>query len=163
MTRVLAAALLVCGCGPAEPTLGFDVSISALTQDIGSLQISILTRGSKIDCDAVTQNCLVTQFPADRFVRVKDAAGTEHQALTFPLNLKPSGANSAQDVSVQGIPVGKDYAVVIEALSKKSPPELAGSSCTFISEINPGLNPTAVANVIKPPTVPLACDPRIEK
>lgn len=142
----------------------FDFTLSAALADtISALQVSLVTRGSSLDCTVVPKDCLVNQVTADRFVRVQDAAGKEHLALTFPLNLK-SGSPSSQDVTVRAIPLGKDYAVVIEALSKDVPaPKLAGSSCTFVQEITPGTNPTLIAATIIPPVVATPCDPRVEK
>ena len=155
--------LLGCGRGTGEPDLRFDFTLSAaLTDTISALQISLLTRGTSLDCTAVQTDCLVKQVTADRFIHVQDGAGADHLALTFPLKLK-AGSPSFQDVAIQGIPLGKDYAVVIEALSKDSPPKLAGSSCNYVKEITPGTNPTLIAATISPPMVPIACDPRVEK
>ncbi len=62
-----------------------------------------------------------------------------------------------------GIAPGKDYAVVIEALSKDAPPQLAGSSCNYVKEIVAGDNPQLIAATIVPPATPVACDPRVER
>ena len=161
--------VLFAGCGPQNGSapLQFDFVLSALLADtISELQVSIVTNGRSLgsgDCVKVQSTCLVSQIPADRFVRVQDASGAEKRALRFPLSLKAGAVNSTQDVTVQGIPLGKDYGLVIEALSKSSPPTLAGSSCNYLQEIVPGTNPTKLAITIRPITPPVACDPRVEK
>ena len=154
-------------CGPNEPQLQFDFVISALLKDqISELQVSLVTKGQSLgggDCVKVQATCLVDQVTADRFIEVQDAMGNKHRALRFGLDLKPSGANSSQDVTVQGIPLGKDYGLVIEALSKDSPAKLAGSSCNYLQEINAGTNARRIAIAIRPLTPPVNCDPRVEK
>ena len=166
-TRALLALIACGGCGGREPQLGFDFVLDALLADqIASLQVSIVTKGQSLgggDCVKVQATCLVNQVTSDRYVRVQDSAGVERPALIFPLNLKASGADSAQDVTVQGIPIGKDYGLVIEALSKDNPPKLAGSSCNYLQEINAGTNPSKLAIRIRPLTPPVSCDPRVEK
>jgi hypothetical protein len=158
--------LCACACGPqylGEPDLRFEFTLSAALKDtISALQISLVSNGTSLDCTVVEQSCLNQQVTADRFIHVQDSNGADHKALVFPLSLT-AGNPSFQNVSVQGIPVGKDYALVIEALSKESPPRLAGSSCNYIQEITPGTNPTKIAATIAPPTVPIGCDPRVEK
>lgn len=159
--------LALLACGPPQPQLQFDFVLSALLADqISSLQVSIVSEGKKLgagNCVAVQSTCLVDQITADRFLRVQDANGVEHKALVFPLSLKPSGGNSAQDVTVRGIPPGKDYGLVIEALTKDTPPKLAGSSCNYLQDISPGTNPTKLAIPIAALKTPVACDPRVEK
>jgi len=154
-------------CGGPQPQLQFDFVLSALLADqISELQVSLVTNGKSLgngDCVTVQSNCLNKQITADRFIRVQDASGVEHRALRFALSLKPAGANSSQDVTVQGIPLGKDYGLVIEALSKDNPPQLAGSTCDYVQEINAGMNPRKLAIAIKPLTPPVNCDPRVEK
>lgn len=155
--------LAIASCGPAQPPdLRFELTLSAgLADTISALQVSLVSHGTMLDCTTVETNCLVKQVTADRFIHVQDSNGADRAALTFPLSLK-GGSPSFQDVSVQGIPPGKDYAVVIEALGKGNPPTLAGSSCNYEKEITPGSNPTLIAT-IAPPMVAIACDPRVEK
>ena len=66
-------------------------------------------------------------------------------------------------VALRNVPPGKDFALVVEALSKATPPTLAGSSCTYVPEITAGANPPVLTQTIKPLTTPLGCDPRVEK
>ncbi len=165
--RPIALALLVfTACGPAEPQLQFDFVISALLADtISELQVSLVTNGKSLgngDCLKVQQSCLVDQIPRTRFVRVQDASGVERAALRFPLNLTTGATNSSQDVTVQGIPLGTDYGIVIEAITKGTP-MLAGSTCDYIQSIGPGVNPRKLAIPIIPIMPPVNCDPRVEK
>ena len=162
--------LVLAACGPLEnrgPQLQFNFVLSALLADsIAKLQISIVTKGRSLgdgDCVKVQTTCLVNQLPADRFVPVRDAKGNEVRAVVVDLDVKPVGVNSSQQVVVQGIPLGKDYGLVIEALSKDSPPMLAGSSCNYLQEINPGANPEKLAVTIRPLSPPVNCDPRVDK
>jgi hypothetical protein len=55
------------------------------------------------------------------------------------------------------------FTVAIEALSRDSPPKLAGSSCNYIKEITAGANPSLLAATIRSPAVPVACEPRVER
>ncbi len=167
MKRWALLALVAGGCGPEAAgggdALRFEFTVAAALGDqISGLQVSIVTQGTKLDCSAVQQGCLVDQVTRDRFVPVKDAQGKTHDALVFPLSLT-AGTPSTQNVSVGGITPGKDYAVVIEAFSKDQPPQLAGSSCNYVKEIVPGNNPQLIAATIVPPMTPVACDPRVEK
>ena len=161
----LAWLLLLLGCGGPKapaPDLRFEFTLSAALKDtISALQISLVSHGTGLDCTTVQKDCLVKQVTAERFIHVQDATGADRKAVTFPLSLT-AGSPSFQNVAVQGIPLGKDYAVVIEALSKETPPSLAGSSCNYLKEITAGTNSTLIAATISPPLVPISCDPRIE-
>lgn len=172
MKRPALAALLLLACGPAPREgagMGFRFTLSAALADtIGELQVSLLSKGKSLaggDCLEVQKTCLVSRsdVTTDRFIKVQDAMGAEHLALRFPLNLTAGAVNSTQDVSLHGVPLGKDYALVIEALSKGSPPMLVGSSCNQIAEVTAGTNPRVLAIAIKPLMVPVGCDPRVEK
>jgi hypothetical protein len=164
LVPALALVVFAAGCGPAEEPagqLGFDLFISRATADlVASFQVSLLAKGTSFDCVAVQKNCLVAQVNASALVPVTDAQGNSHTALVFPVLLK-AGSPRTQDVVVNGIPVGKDFAVVIEALSKGGAPTLVGSSCNYVKEIAAGSNPTLIAATIT--STPVACDPRFEK
>lgn len=166
MRRALLAVLVLCACGPQATEgegLKFDFTIAAGIGDTTSgLQVSIVNRGMSLSCADVQNNCLVDQVGRDRFVQVRDKNGDTHLALTFPLALT-AGNPSTQNVSVGGIQPGTDYAVVIEALSKDSPPKLAGSSCNYVKQISAGNNAQLIAATIVPPAMAVGCDPRVEK
>ncbi len=75
------------------------------------------------------------------------------KTLNFPADL----STGVQTVTATGVPVGKDYAIVVEALANDS---LVGSSCTYRPEgVSSGTNSVLSANVVAispPPT----CNPR---
>ena len=98
------------------------------------------------------------QVDAARFVKLKDASGKEVQSLFFPLSLV-AGMPSAQDVSLKEVPIGKDYALVIEAVSKDTTPKLAGSSCNYLKELTAGTN-AAVFAKIEQLTPAASCNPQ---
>lgn len=171
MTRALASGCLLllaapaCGPGGGAAPLDFELYVSAALADrISSLQVAFV-KPQPADCAAVQSTCLVTQVPTNNLVDLTDDRGVAHKAVVFPLDLK-AGSPQTQDVKVVGIPPGKDYAVVIEALSKADPPTLVGSSCNYVKEIVVGVNPSKVVATISAPSTPPSsfnCDPRIEK
>ena len=157
------AGLALGGCGlPGEDTpIRFDLVMSrALVDKVSGFQVSIVARGAQLDCAQVQGDCLVKQVTSDRYVTQTDSAGKEKKAVFFALELK-AGTPSTQDVKLTGITPGKDYAVVIEALSNDATPTLVGSSCNYVREVVVGQNPQLIAATIVPPATPVACDPRI--
>ncbi len=46
--------------------------------------------------------------------------------------------------------MGRDYALVIEALSSDNPPRFLGSSCNYLPEVNAGRNEPVLAAPIDP-------------
>lgn len=166
MRAAAAALLLACACGPQEPSgpaLRFELVVAAgLGDTTQGFQVSVLTQGRMLDCAKVQLGCLVDQVQSARFLPLQDAQGVTRKAIVFPLSLM-AGMPSAQGVELKGIAPGSDYAVVIEALSKDSPPRLAGSSCNYVKEITAGTNPSLLAATIRPPAQSVACDPRVEK
>ena len=165
MRRALAASLVVlaCGCGPMpEPGPGFDFELviqRGLLDTISAFQVALIKSDTTLDCVAVQKRCLKDQIDPSRFVKVKDGSGKLVSAVVFPISLTP-GTPNTQDVSLRDVPVGKDYAVVVEAISKETPPRLAGSSCNYVKEITSGTNQTVFAK-IEMLTPPASCDPRV--
>jgi hypothetical protein len=159
-------AALISGCGPSSGVAPIDFELfvsAALVDRVSGLQVAFL-QPQPADCAAVQTTCVKDQVPADNFVGLVDDKGVAHKAVFFSLALS-GGATQTQDVKVTGIPPGKKYAVVIEALSKADPPTLVGSSCNYIAEVVVGANPTKIAETITAPmTAPASfnCDPRIE-
>jgi hypothetical protein len=133
----------------------------AAFDQIGSFQVAVVTNqpANVPDCAAAQKKCLVSQIEPTALARIAGADGKPHLAAIFPSTL---GDGGTQDLNVSGIPVGKDYAVVIEALSRTSPPTLVGSSCNFVKEISSGKNTTLIAGAITT-DAGVACDPRFEK
>jgi hypothetical protein len=157
------ALLSLAACGPAAaPGDGFDVQLvvsRGLLDQISAFQIALVTRGASLDCVAVQKACLKDQVDASRFVPLQDAAGAPRKALRFPVSLMP-GTPNTQDASLRGLPIGRDYALVVEALSKDAPPRLAGSSCNYVKELTAGTNPTVFAKIEFLPA-PASCDPSL--
>lgn len=167
MTRLVPLlALALAGCGPQlAPGPGFDIELvvnRGLLDQVSAFQVSLVTKGTTAvpDCVAAQKLCIKDQVDAARFVMLKDASGVSRKAIVAPINLK-TGMPNTQDLTLQELPLGKDFALVVEALSKESPPRLAGSSCTYVKELTAGTNPTAVAK-IELLTPPVMCDPRLQ-
>ena len=163
---IVAAGLL--GCGPAQsagPHLPVDLLIDRVFpfSQLAGFQVALLTNGSSYDCPSVQTNCLKgnPKVPLSALVSVTDSDGKSHPALFFPVTPGAGGAPQLpQGVSVGGIPVGKNYAVVIEAVSNSQPPSFLGSSCNYVQQIQAGTNQTLVANPIN--ATPQSCNPRFE-
>ena len=148
-----------CGPGNDGPAFPIELYVSAgLLDQISAFQVSLVTRGTSLDCVAVQKACIKDQVDADRFVALKDSANKSAPALTFPIELV-TGTPNSQDLSLKELPLGKDFALVVEALSKEPTPRLAGSSCNYLKELTAGTNPAVVARIelLNPYG---ACDPR---
>lgn len=152
MKPILALGLvLLTACGPQSKGQAFPVELyvtAGLLDEISGFQVSLVTFGSALECVAVQKSCIKDQVDPSRFVR----------ALRFPLELT-AGSPNTQDISLEGVPPGKDLAVVVEAISKGPTPRLAGSACSYVKELTSGVNPPVVAaiQVLKPPA---NCDPQ---
>jgi len=155
-------AFLLIGCGPDSqrgPVFPIELSVTAgLNDQLSVFQVSLVTRGTSLDCVTVQKACVKDQVDATRFAKIKDSMGKEVTSVTFPLSLV-AGTPTTQDLTLNGLPTGKDYALVIEALSKDSTPKLVGSSCNYIKELTVGTN-AAVFAKIEVLTPPANCDPR---
>lgn len=161
MKRLLALACLLAGCGPESQAPAFPIELyvtAGLLDDISSFQLSLVTRGSTLDCVQVQRSCIKDQVDANRFVKLKDAAGKEAASAVFPISLT-AGMPNTQDVSLRDLPLGKDFALIVEALSNEPTPRLAGSSCNYVKELTAGTN-TAVAARIESLSPFAGCDPR---
>ncbi|MGA9520206.1 MAG: hypothetical protein WBV82_02005 [Myxococcaceae bacterium] len=178
-----AAALGLASCdgggdsGPGEAALGFDLYVSRAVMDhVGAFQFALLRDADKYDCAQITSTCLNDNenVGEDAIVPLKDARGDPHPALVFSAELlgPNDGGSRTQDVMLRGVPVGGDYQLVIEALSRSNPPRLLGSTCHRVVEVRAGENPRITPNPIKlvtpdggvdeaNPGIP--CDPRFVK
>lgn len=166
MTRAVLVAFSLVGlsaCGPEASGPGFDVQLvtsAGLLDQLSAFQISLVTRGSTLDCVAVEKTCLKSQVDASRFVPLTDSAGKTKKALLVPLMLV-AGTPSTQALNLTNLAPGKDFALVIEALSKDTPARLAGSSCAFVKELTTGTNAAVSAHIDQlSPTV--QCDVPID-
>lgn len=168
-----------CGEAPYESgetgtgNIGFDVYVSrvALTS-VGSFQIALIENGSQYSCGELTKTCLSTNVTADKLVRVEDADGKSHPALVVSSTL--TGSGESQLTTLRKVPTGADYTMVVEALSKDSPPKFLGSTCQGRITVRSGNNEPVVLNpinLIDEPDGGLPdggsaipnCDPRYEK
>lgn len=156
-----ALALLLAACGPetSGPTFPIELYVTAgLLDEISAFQLSVVTRGTALDCVAVQRSCIKDQVDATRFVKLKDGTGKDVQAVSFPLSLT-AGTPNTQDVSLKDVPLGKDLALIVEAVSKEATPRLAGSSCNYLKELTAGTNPAVFAK-IETLSPYAGCDPR---
>jgi hypothetical protein len=173
--RVLASAaaislgLSACGDagGSGEGALGLDVYVSRAVMDqVGAFQFALLPDADRYDCAQITASCLIeSEVRADDLIPLEDADGKRHPALVFPAELLGAGdgGTNTQDVLLRGVPVGGDYQLVIEALSRTTPPQLLGSTCHRVVDVRPGENARVTPNPIKLRTTSDECDPRFEK
>jgi hypothetical protein len=156
---ILLALTLAAGCGEGAPydgpRLGVDLLVEqALADQLSAFQLVVLTNGKQRDCTELQKTCLRDQVKPSEALVLKDAQGKEGRALRFPVSLSGSGTN--QDVSIE-VPVGRDYALIIEALSSDNPPQFLGSSCNYLSEVNATGNAPVLAAPMTLTAV--ACDP----
>jgi len=163
MTRALPLVLLLSACGPAASGGGVDMQLfvqAGLLDVISGFQVALVKSGSTLDCVAAQKTCIKGQVDATRFVPVKDSKGAQKKALFFPINLV-AGTPNTQDVSLDGLSPGKDFAVIVEAVSKDTPARLTGSSCNYVQQISVGQNAAVSAHIETFPT-PVTCDVRID-
>ncbi len=160
-----AAAAALAACGPPSTEGGYDFALvvsRGLLDTISGFQVVLVSNSGTLDCSAAQRTCIRDQLPAARFVKLKDAAGKEQPALFFPISLTPGagGAPNTQDVTLRDVPPGKNYAVIIEAVSKDAAPRLAGSVCQYAPPVEAGTN-AAITARITVYTPPVNCDPRL--
>ena len=161
---LVAALSLLTACGPnaaAENPLDIQLFVSAgLLDELSAFQVSLVKSGSSLDCVSVQKSCIKGQVDLSRFVPLKDSAGKTHTGLVVPLNLV-AGTPTTQDLSLSGLALGKDFALIIEGLSKDSTPKLAATSCNYVQQLTAGTNATVQAHVgVLSPVV--SCDPRLD-
>jgi hypothetical protein len=78
--------------------------------------------------------------------------------LVVPINLT-TGMPNTQDLTLTEVPPGRDYGLVIEAISKDGM-RLAGAECQFVQQLSAGSNPRVLMR-IQQYTPPKMCDPRL--
>ncbi|AEI68247.1 hypothetical protein [Corallococcus macrosporus] len=151
MSLRLLSPLLLLGlgaCGPdAEPVGRFPLALTlerAVANDVQALQVAVVTRGSSRSCIEIERTCLGTQVRRDDLVVLKDAQGREGRALRFPVDLATLQSGGSLELAVE-VPVGRDYALVIEAITTGATPGFLGSSCNYLREVNAGDNPPVIA------------------
>ena len=154
---VLLGATLAAGCG-AEPScpgasLGLDVLMDrAVADELGAFQVVVLPEGQSRRCAELQRTCLNQQVKANEPLVLQGPDGKKARALRFEAGL----SGGAQELAVD-IPVGRDYVVIIEALSRSSPPRFLGSSCNYLPEVSASQNNPVIA---APMTLtPVDCNP----
>jgi hypothetical protein len=158
---LLLGATLTAGCGGPDDAssegLGLELRISqAVASDVGSFQVVVLHATPELRCAELQRKCIREQVKPEELIVLQGPDGKKARALRLPAAL--SGA--AQETSVD-IPVGLDYLVIIEALSRTSPPRFLGSSCNYLTSVSAARNerlltvPINLANAVD-------CNPTIE-
>ncbi|AKQ65203.1 putative lipoprotein [Myxococcus hansupus] len=148
--RLLSPLLLLAlpACGPdAEPAGRFGLALTmerAVADEVQALQVAVVTRGSSLNCTEVQRTCLSTQARRDSLLVLKDSQGRESRALRFPVDLAALQSGGSLQLAVD-VPVGRDYALVIEAITTGTTPTFLGSSCNYLREVNAGDNPPLIA------------------
>lgn len=166
--RAAAAGVLLAlaACGPAEPTTpGFDLELvvqRGLLDVISAFQVALVTNISSVeggDCTVIRQRCIRDQVPTSRFVPLKNAAANKQQpALLFPINLT-AGTPNTQDLTLTEVPPGRDYGLIIEAISKDGQ-RLAGAECGLLQPVTAGANARVLLR-LQQYDPPKMCDPRL--
>lgn len=162
LLKSLPLAAVLCACGPDDSTVGrfgLDVTMSrAVASEVHALQVSVLKDGSRRSCTELQRTCLNTQVKREDLVVLEDVRGNEGRALRFTVDLTAmqNGAGQALEVDV---PVGRDYALVIEAIAVGSPSRFLGSSCNYLKVVNSGDNVPVVAAPLV--LTEQSCDPSI--
>jgi hypothetical protein len=154
------AVTLTAGCGeessPETASFGWELLVDkAVADDLSAFQIVVLPNGKTRDCTELQKTCLRQQVKTSEALVLKDSNGTEGRALRFPVNLSGTGVTS-QDVSIE-VPVGRDYVLVIEAISRNTTPSFLGSSCNYLPEVSASRNDPIIAAPITLTAVD--CDP----
>lgn len=153
---------VACGGGVERSGGGLDFGLTlsrAVADQAEGFQVALLANGSADDdCGKLQNTCLSTSgIPDSSFVRLTDASGAQKNVLFFANSLADGGTVATQQVTLQGIPPGKDFAVVVEAIGQG---QLLGSSCNYLPEIRSGSNSPVLA-VVQPPNPTPSCDPKI--
>ena len=132
-----AALLLALGCGapeePSAPGFGLELRLSqAVASEVGAFQVAVMAEDRTRPCGDIQRTCLNQQVRPDELLLITGADKRPVRALRFTAALT-GGAPQSQSLNVD-IPVGRKYVVVIEALSRTSPPRFLGSSCNYLEE-----------------------------
>ena len=154
------AAVLLLGataCGPGGATgdvPGLEVVLSrAYVNRLASFQVSILAKAETLDPEAVEKTCVAGQGHA--FVQQQDGEGRTVNARTFDAAV----LSGQQELRLSGIPYGREYLFVVEALSSDATPVLLGSGSARVQNFQGDVRPAPITVGELSPAP--ACDPRI--
>jgi hypothetical protein len=153
---------LAAGCGedstPNTGHFGWELLVDkAIASQLSAFQVAVLPNGRQRNCTDIQKLCLRSQVKLNELLVLRGGKGAEGRALRFPVNLSGTDVTT-QDVSIE-VPVGRDYALVIEGLSADNPPQFLGSSCNYLPEVNASRNDPVLAAPMTLTSV--ACDPTI--
>jgi hypothetical protein len=149
-----------CGEGSSGGTAYFGVDLlvdKAVAGELAAFQLAVLPGGRQRDCTELQKQCLRQQVKISDLLVLHDGKGAEGRALRFSANLSGTVVIS-QDISIE-VPVGRDYALIIEGISGDSPPRFLGSSCNYLQEVNASRNDPVIAAPMTLTSVD--CDPTI--
>ncbi|MBM4378893.1 MAG: hypothetical protein FJ086_06260 [Deltaproteobacteria bacterium] len=148
-------ACAACGPGPDSGSVqGLEILLSrAYVDRLGSFQVSILAGADGLDREAVEKTCVTSQ--AVTYVQQVDGSGQKVKARTF----EASVAGGQQELKLAGIPFGREYLFVVEALSSDEPAVLLGSGSARVLTFQGDLRPVPLTVGALAPAP--ACDPRI--
>jgi hypothetical protein len=154
---LLLGTTLAAGCGAEPPSSGnslaLELSISrAVADELGAFQVVVLPEGKSRRCSDLQRACVNQQVKQEEALVLQGPDGTKARALRFPAGLR----SGAQELAVD-IPVGRDYVVIIEALSRSNPPRFLGSSCNYLESVSAARNEPLIATAIT--LTPVECDP----
>jgi hypothetical protein len=155
---VLLGATLASGCGAESSSSGVSIPLDvmidrAVADELGAFQVVVLPNGQARRCGELQRTCLNQQVKPEEALVLEGLDGKKARALRFPAGLDRSGA---QELAVD-VPVGRDYVLVIEALSRASPPRFLGSSCNYLESVSSTRNDAFIAAPIT--LVGGECDP----
>ncbi len=150
-----AALALGCGAPPSGANLGFELFVErAVVDELGAFQVVVLPGGRARRCADLQSTCLNQQVKGDEPLLLGSGTGGKQvRAVRFAAGL----TSGAQQLELD-VPVGRDYVVVIEALSKSSPPRFLGSSCNYLESVSATRNEPLIAAPITLATSN-TCDP----
>ncbi|PTL82435.1 hypothetical protein [Vitiosangium sp. GDMCC 1.1324] len=156
---VLLGTALAAGCGAESSSsgtsLGLDLLIDrAVADELGAFQVVVLPKGQSRRCAELQRTCLNQQVNPNEALVIQGPDGKKGRALRFNAGL----SGGAQELVVD-IPVGRDYVVVIEALSRSTPTHFLGSSCNYLESVSATRNEPLIAASIT--LAASECDPTI--
>lgn len=163
---LLVGVVLLSACGAPPPSeTGFDLDLvvsRGLLDSISAFQVALVTNISTVeggDCTVIRQKCIKDQVPANRFVQLHNTTTNKTQAaMVFPINLTVGSPNT-QDLSLNEVPPGRDYGLIIEAISKDGT-KLAGSECNLLPPVTAGANSRVLLRIQQYSPAKM-CDPRL--
>ncbi|WNG25708.1 hypothetical protein F0U62_18045 [Cystobacter fuscus] len=158
LSSLLGATLaLGCGAPPESGTaLGLELRLSqSVASAVGAFQVVVLREGRERRCADLQRACVQQQVKSDELVVIQGPDGKKGRALRFSAALSSGGT---QELGAD-IPVGRDYVVIIEALSRDNPPRFLGSSCNYLESVSATRNEPLIAAPITLTAV--ECDPTI--